>query len=144
MKHISRSSFLQLEEPPDGNIKLIKQPTTQTTVLSSSGSRHVWNTVEAIMLRKIKLQGQKWLIVIQSSKQGTRGRDAPWRHKLDPSVWDQVQIILKSLLLSQPSPQTHLAPSNSLPLPPPTPSYTQLHIHILTLSHTQAQLAVPT
>ena len=45
---------------------------------------------------------------IQSSKQGTRGRDALWRHKLDPSVWDQVQISLKSLLLSQSFPQTHL------------------------------------
>lgn len=47
----------------------------------------------------MKLKGQTWLSAVQSSKRGTRGRDAPWRHKLDASVWDRVQINLKSPLL---------------------------------------------
>lgn len=47
----------------------------------------------------MKLKGQTWLSAVQWSKRGTRGRDAPWRHKLDASVWDRVQISLKSPLL---------------------------------------------
>lgn len=76
------------------------------------------STQSELVAKKLNCEGQKWLTAIQLSKQGNRGRDAPWRHKLDPSVWDQVQISLKSLLRSQPSPQTHLLLSLSPPIPP--------------------------